>query len=702
MNRQHQIAVWVGFAVGLLLFLPVEEAWAQPTRSKEPVDKPTQRFLPLPDAEAPDRQQQSMMLMQLREWMNREELAKKDDRANPNSMTDAQNALRSLAPLLEGLSPSDLKDLSPELFKKAMSDPQIRKQAEKFLEEYAKNRRMPRAEATDEQNGIPLPPELREWIQAAKEKEKEISNESPSKAGAKDSSSASPAGPSRSRTQPSNPEGIPKRNAPGDSPLGNDQEKFKALQDLFQKLKGANENASPTESSEDASENPFETKSPSGNGSPSLGTAEPSPTSSRSVAPNGANGAKSKPGEEVPASSSRGAERNGMPGEPSPLQGRSNDERERRGEPVSGSADSKGGATSREREQIQEELEQRGLGSALRKILEKTIEEQVQGGNRAPGDPAAVPDRGMEETATQAKSFFRSLEGMKQDVEKYLGTAPQSSSSSSSVPFRGSSSSRPSGASGSKDLTSDFSSGRRSGGFSTDSEMGPRNVPARDGAPGRRSTDQRTNRSGIQEMNSPKSFSPSQRAESNSATASRSVATNSGGSRYQSMASDFWKSISTAPSVRSSSGARMSSPIGNTAWEFRPNRWLVLLLVILVLVVVLLYVMKKQVFRAAVENHLVQGWRELIGAESLRTREDVVVAFHQLALLRTATAATWWTHRLFERKLSQAKPEIRSAMEVLANIYEQARYSPPDQELDAEQLLRARQALQQCHTCLSS
>ncbi len=313
MNRQHQIAVWVGFVVGLLLFLAVEEAWAQPTRSKEPVDKPTQRFLPLPDADAPDRQQQSMMLMQLREWMNREELAKKDG-ANPNAMTEAQNALRSLAPLLEGLSPSDLKDLSPELFKKAMSDPQIRKQAEKFLEEYAKNRRMPRAEATDEKNGIPLPPELREWIQAAKEKEKEIANESPSKAGTQDSSSGLPAGPSRSRTQPSNPEGIPKRNALSDSPLGNDQEKFKALQDLFQKLKGANENASPAESSEDASENPFETKSPSGKGSPSLGTTEPSPSSNRTVVPNGPKGPKSKTGEEVPASSSRGVERNGMPG----------------------------------------------------------------------------------------------------------------------------------------------------------------------------------------------------------------------------------------------------------------------------------------------------------------------------------------------------------------------------------------------------
>ncbi len=310
----------------------------------------------------------------------------------------------------------------------------------------------------------------------------------------------------------------------------------------------------------------------------------------------------------------------------------------------------------------------------------------------------------MEETATQAKSFFRSLEGMKQDVEKYLGTAPQnaSSSSSSSVPFRDSSPSQSTGVSGSNDRASDFSSGRRTGGFSTDSESWPRNVPTRDVASGRRSSDQRANRSGIQEMNAPNSFSPSQRAESNSSTAGRSAATNSGRSRYQSMASDFWKSISTAPTVRSSSGARMSSPIGNTAWEFRPNRWLLLLLVVLVLVVVLLYVMKKQVFRAAVQNHLVQGWRELIGAESLRTREDVVIAFHQLALLRTATAATWWTHRLFERKLSQAKPEIRSAMEVLANIYEQARYSPPDQELDAEQLLRARQALQQCHTCLSS
>ena len=80
----------------------------------------------------------------------------------------------------------------------------------------------------------------------------------------------------------------------------------------------------------------------------------------------------------------------------------------------------------------------------------------------------------------------------------------------------------------------------------------------------------------------------------------------------------------------------------------------------------------------------------------INSRADVVRAFHEFALRSAQSVQSWWTHRTVQQAILEKTPEYRAAVETLANTYEQARYLPVEQELSPEQLESARSALQQC------
>ena len=80
----------------------------------------------------------------------------------------------------------------------------------------------------------------------------------------------------------------------------------------------------------------------------------------------------------------------------------------------------------------------------------------------------------------------------------------------------------------------------------------------------------------------------------------------------------------------------------------------------------------------------------------INSRADVVRAFHEFAMQSAQSVQSWWTHRTVEQAILEKAPENRTAVETLANTYEQARYLPVEQELSPEQLESARSALQQC------
>ncbi len=83
-------------------------------------------------------------------------------------------------------------------------------------------------------------------------------------------------------------------------------------------------------------------------------------------------------------------------------------------------------------------------------------------------------------------------------------------------------------------------------------------------------------------------------------------------------------------------------------------------------------------------------------SDSIRTRQDVIRAFHRLALQVSRSVEPWWTHRRVEQSTRHDLPAVRSAMTVLADVYEEARYLPEHVELSSSQLNAMRDALRQC------
>jgi hypothetical protein len=89
--------------------------------------------------------------------------------------------------------------------------------------------------------------------------------------------------------------------------------------------------------------------------------------------------------------------------------------------------------------------------------------------------------------------------------------------------------------------------------------------------------------------------------------------------------------------------------------------------------------------------------------DAVATRQDVVRAFEYLALLHLGPAAAACHHRLLAERLVTCSPALhgnkafdparRQAVEILAWLYEQARYAPDGETLSPEQLSEARHAL---------
>ena len=85
---------------------------------------------------------------------------------------------------------------------------------------------------------------------------------------------------------------------------------------------------------------------------------------------------------------------------------------------------------------------------------------------------------------------------------------------------------------------------------------------------------------------------------------------------------------------------------------------------------------------------------EWTSSADIRTREDVVRAFHQFALRSTMPVSDWWTHREVERQVADSAPALKPSIKVLADLYELARYLPGEVELTPDQVSLARRELE--------
>ncbi len=82
--------------------------------------------------------------------------------------------------------------------------------------------------------------------------------------------------------------------------------------------------------------------------------------------------------------------------------------------------------------------------------------------------------------------------------------------------------------------------------------------------------------------------------------------------------------------------------------------------------------------------------------DEIQTRDDFVIAFHSLARLRFQAAQAWWTCGYVATQFETKLPQCKSPIQTLVNLYDQARYFPMEHQLTAKQIDDAKLALKQC------
>jgi membrane glycosyltransferase len=80
----------------------------------------------------------------------------------------------------------------------------------------------------------------------------------------------------------------------------------------------------------------------------------------------------------------------------------------------------------------------------------------------------------------------------------------------------------------------------------------------------------------------------------------------------------------------------------------------------------------------------------------IRTRQDIVRAFHQLAKRCSRSVRPWWNHLQVATELSRVIPDRQQTVSELSAVYERARYQPLDHELTPAELAAAQMAIRKC------
>ena len=167
--------------------------------------------------------------------------------------------------------------------------------------------------------------------------------------------------------------------------------------------------------------------------------------------------------------------------------------------------------------------------------------------------------------------------------------------------------------------------------------------------------------------------------------------------KWNDAASDFLADLSTAPqaptSPRSPTGDGSSIPTND---PLAIGSFFLVGLGLLGLVAVIAVLMRRRLLKLVSDASGIAGPRYALKPSEICTREDVIVAFHELALNPKQLVESWWTHRAAARKLAAASPQQENAVQTLAEIYEQARYLPDYVEIPDDRIQSARTALAEC------
>ncbi len=108
------------------------------------------------------------------------------------------------------------------------------------------------------------------------------------------------------------------------------------------------------------------------------------------------------------------------------------------------------------------------------------------------------------------------------------------------------------------------------------------------------------------------------------------------------------------------------------------------------------YLMRKPLLKLVTDATGGTKGHSTLQPNEIRSRADIIAAFHDLALSPRQAVESWWTHRAAARKLADGSPHSKHAVDTLTEIYEQARYLPDDVEFAADKIQSARAALAEC------
>ena len=303
-------------------------------------------------------------------------------------------------------------------------------------------------------------------------------------------------------------------------------------------------------------------------------------------------------------------------------------------------------------ESIKKLVESKGFGNTIQAIVDNTVEREKNGPSRAVNSSSGTNGgQGGKGSGEEAGYSDR----LKNAIDRLAGKSPKESSKSNSNSAGDSKSNSGSNRSTNKQSSSGKSEIAQSGG-------------AKD------------KKSGISGMWSDALKSVQQSPKTASSRSSSGGTSGGAGSSVASAASSAANAVGNL---------EMPSFDGSFLWSM-----FIFGLIIAGIIVAALWMRRLATYFDP--EQVERRWVQKVLRAGVKTREDVVRAYHNLVLRSSNSVANWWTHRYVAKQLSlEISPQLAVLLQEITNIYEEARYLPPECELDSNQIQCMESAIQQ-------
>jgi len=597
--HKFQMAVWASVVFAFSLN---DLCLAQSTDSQR-VDTPSQRWLPPIRAYSDQPDRQAKLLSQLRDLMLNSD-ASRDE--NPSRLSDSQvqslkEAMKQFdGKLPDGLSADSLDAIPSDLISKALSNPELMRQAKELAEQFSKEKQ-PNASKGEEKVGDSNSTNGYNKQNASPELQSQPGNRDNLKSRNKPSQPESPnpgktpkSETTRDRSSPSTSGSLP---APSNVPLN-------ATDRSVQTPRIASDKSNSFDSAEKTREEP---------------------NSLTSQNPRSASGDNTRP-RNVPSSRSAPNSNNKNT---SPSDGNLRSDGNRDSSSVGRTGDTNGNndLNPTSSMNIRQELERSGLGPTLKKLIENAKRESQSA--RVPSVPKLPSTENTNGRAESGNAVSRKLESKKADSKK----SEQATTKQPSL-----------------------------------------NLPRPPAAQPRPPQPDSAISKGLKQTGKVLNDAWTQISKSES--------------------NGINKTTSTPPSQPSASSPTSTSDRFSLPNPFNARVLEGLLLLgfaTAIVFLVLRYKVRKEQIRLEIQEAKLAP-----KIDEIRTRDDIVRAFHAMTKKRFQSAQTWWTNRYVAEKFEHSLPEYTTPIRTLSNIYEQARYLPLDHQLSSDQIEDAKLALKQC------